>query len=236
MLSGASFELAGCMLHGVMSTRGSNLAFFAAGALYTVYAAGLPTIAARLGAPPQALGSYTFSALIMVVMTLMVWRLSMRMTDAEEAALTEAERRRKQAEAATQAKSTFVAIVSHELRTPMTAILAGASALKSEASPSARSHGALIAEAGGMMRTLLNDLLDMSKIEAGKLTVETIPFDARALVLQALQFWRAEAQRKGLRLSVRGVRHQRNQVHRSGRRHAYPQGWGWRSPVLHGRR
>ena len=49
-----------------------------------------------------------------------------------------------------------------------------------------------------MMLSLLNDLLDMSKIEAGRLTIEEVPYDIQALVEATLQFWSAQARKKGV--------------------------------------
>ena len=76
---------------------------------------------------------------------------------------------RRAAEAQTAAKSAFIAMVSHELRTPINAILTGAESLERD-----RPDAALIADAGLMMRGLLNDLLDLSKIEAGRMSVEVV--------------------------------------------------------------
>ena len=53
-----------------------------------------------------------------------------------------------------------------------------------------------------MMRSLLNDLLDMSKIEAGRLSIEEVPYDLQALVEDTLQFWSAEARKKGVSLRL----------------------------------
>jgi len=114
---------------------------------------------------------------------------------------------REQAQSASAAKSTFIATVSHELRTPIGAIQAGALELERVvADPVQRRHAALIVDAGRMMRTLLDDLLDMSKVEAGRMSVETIAFDVRSVVVDTVRFWQAEARKKGLRLTLTGAR------------------------------
>lgn len=119
----------------------------------------------------------------------------------------ELDRRRREAESATAAKSTFIAVVSHELRTPISAILAAASQLERViADPAAKSNARMISDAGDMMRTLLNDLLDTAKLEAGRMSVEEIPFDLRQLILDQVRLWRAEARKKGVRLRLRGSR------------------------------
>ena len=119
----------------------------------------------------------------------------------------EAEEARGAAEASTAAKSSFVATVSHELRTPLSGILAGASELSAVA-PDAkcRNNASLIVQAAEMMRSLLNDLLDLSKIEAGRMSVETVQFDLRGTILETVQFWRPELRRKNLYLHLKGAR------------------------------
>jgi CheY-like chemotaxis protein/nitrogen-specific signal transduction histidine kinase len=114
---------------------------------------------------------------------------------------------RRRAEAATAAKSAFVAMVSHELRTPISGILAGAAELETAAADTTgRANAALITDSGRMMRTLLNDLLDLSKIEAGRMTVESTEFDLRRTLVGAVRFWRPETRRRGLKLRVHGAR------------------------------
>ena len=111
---------------------------------------------------------------------------------------------RRAAEAQTAAKSAFIAMVSHELRTPINAIVNGAATLEG-AGDADRSTAALIADAGLMMRAQLNDLLDLSKIEAGRMGVEVVDHDLRALISNTVRFWRNTAKAKGLRLTLRGA-------------------------------
>ncbi|HTQ06608.1 MAG TPA: CHASE domain-containing protein [Polyangiaceae bacterium] len=87
------------------------------------------------------------------------------------------------AEAANRTKSAFLANMSHELRTPMHAVLAYAR-LALEAKLGPREHGFVlrIVESGERLLALLNDLLDLSKLEAGKVRVELAPHDLEALV------------------------------------------------------
>jgi len=204
---GAAFGLAGCVLHGVMTTRGSPRAYAAVMAPYVIYAAGMPAMAFQLGLPTPAIVNLAYASGMTLLLSAMMWKASGRMMAAEEAALALAREERGRAEVATAAKTAFVSTVSHELRTPMSAILAGAAALEARADGPSRGHAALISDAGGMMRKLLDDLLDLSKIEAGKLDVETIPFEARALVVRTLSFWRAQARDKGVRLRLEGARY-----------------------------
>jgi signal transduction histidine kinase/CheY-like chemotaxis protein len=206
MLGCAGFALAGCILLAVTTTQGSRLALAASLAPYVVYAAGLPFVAHALGASASGIVNLALSICAVVFLSLVVWLQSERSLLGEARALAEAERRRAEAEAATAAKSAFVATVSHELRTPISAILAGAEACRAGAQGAARRQAELILDAAGMMRVLLNDLLDLAKIEAGRLSVEQIPFDLRKLLAQTAWFWRSDAQARGLRLSIEGAR------------------------------
>jgi CheY-like chemotaxis protein len=128
---------------------------------------------------------------------MLAWRQFARMLSGEQAA-------REAAESATEAKSAFIAMISHELRTPISAILAGSADLESDIDPRRRSNGALIGESARMMRTLLNDLLDLSKLEVGKMAVETIAYDVDAIMRDTAEFWSEPARRKGLELRLLG--------------------------------
>ena len=129
-----------------------------------------------------------------------------KLAESEQRAHRESERRRREAEAAAGGKSVFVASVSHDLRTPLSAILTGAQELElSAASPAAREHAALIGEAGQMMKSLLNDLLDHAKLEAGRMEVEARTFNLRQVLARTLRLWQHEAAEQGLRLRLEGA-------------------------------
>src|SRR5690606_1151305 len=102
----------------------------------------------------------------------------------------DSERRRREAEAAVRGKSAFVAAVSHDLRTPLSAILTGAHELEQNArNPSSRETAALIGEAGRMMKSLLDDLLDHAKLEAGRMEVEARAFNLRQVLARTIRLW-----------------------------------------------
>jgi PAS domain S-box-containing protein len=116
---------------------------------------------------------------------------------AEEALRTGRDRARE----ASRAKSDFIAVMSHEVRTPLNAILGSVEVLRGQARDreSAELIG-LIDDAGRGLLTIVNDLLDVSRIEAGKIELVTQPTDMINLVSRTVDFWRPEAARKGLQI------------------------------------
>jgi PAS domain S-box-containing protein len=116
----------------------------------------------------------------------------------------ELRRAKDSAEAATRAKSEFLANMSHELRTPLNGVLGYAQLLQRDRSLSAGQREALdaISKCGSQLLDLINDVLDLSKIEAGRLDIHEGPTDLAKLVAD-LRFVVAEAaDRKGLRLTT----------------------------------
>ncbi|WP_243313408.1 response regulator [Fundidesulfovibrio agrisoli] len=106
-----------------------------------------------------------------------------------------------EAEAANRAKSAFLANMSHELRTPMNGILGMAElALMSTSEPGVLEYIQLLKESAKSLLHIINDILDLSKIEAGKAELECAPFRLRALLTAALKPLELTAQVKGLRL------------------------------------
>ena len=109
-----------------------------------------------------------------------------------------------QAEEASQAKSEFLANMSHEIRTPLNAILGMLSLLRdSSLSPAQRDYVTTARSSGGALLEVLNDILDISKIEAGMLQVETAPFVLHECLQGAMGIVRSKAEGKGLALQSR---------------------------------
>jgi signal transduction histidine kinase len=101
---------------------------------------------------------------------------------AREILMLDLERAVAEAEAANAAKSTFLATMSHEIRTPLNGVLGMALAMASgRLEPLQRDHLTVIQESGRALLTILNDILDLSKIEAGKLELESLAFDLAAV-------------------------------------------------------
>jgi PAS domain S-box-containing protein len=104
------------------------------------------------------------------------------------------------AESANQAKSAFLANMSHEIRTPLNAILGFSSMLGRDpgAKPSQKEKLAVINKSGEHLLTMINDILDLSKIEAGRIELEENPFDLVALLREISAMIQSRAGEKGL--------------------------------------
>ena len=113
-----------------------------------------------------------------------------------------------QAQAASRAKSAFLANMSHEMRTPLNAILGFAQLLDREGvevSAAHREYLHTILRSGQHMLALINDILDMAKIEAGRMSVRTAPFDLAALLMQTQALFQLQARERRVLLSVRAT-------------------------------
>jgi len=110
---------------------------------------------------------------------------------------------REAAEAASQAKSEFLATVSHELRTPLNGILGFTQLLEdSQLDEADREYVRFITTAGEALLGIISDLLDFSRIEAGRLTLEYSTFAMPALLQESLELIRPRAREKGLELEL----------------------------------
>ncbi len=106
------------------------------------------------------------------------------------------------AEAANKAKSVFLANMSHELRTPMNAILGFSAMMRREPqlTESQRENLDIINRSGEHLLTLIDDVLEIAKIEAGRIQLENAPFDLGTMVRDVADMMRLRAQQKGLHL------------------------------------
>ncbi|MBA4209943.1 MAG: hypothetical protein C0454_10480 [Parvibaculum sp.] len=126
---------------------------------------------------------------------------------ADVTALRERERElkkaRKEAEAANEAKSAFLANISHEIRTPLNGILGMAQLMAaSDLTPEQRDQLDTILDSGKTLMAILNDVLDLSKIEAGKFDISPIDNDLGHLLRRLEKLWAPRAMEKGLALTL----------------------------------
>lgn len=146
-------------------------------------------------ATPLAWLIYAALSSILAILWLRAWRSRVDQRHAFEFA----EAQRRNAEQLAAAKSGFLATMSHEIRTPMTGVLGMAELLR-ETPLDARQRGyaEAISRSGELMLRLVNDSLDLARIEAGKLELERRPFDPRALMQEVAAIGDPLAARKGL--------------------------------------
>jgi len=117
--------------------------------------------------------------------------------------LVEVEAARDAAEAATRAKSEFLANMSHEIRTPLNGILGMAQALESrQLDEATRNMVSIISESGGTLMAILNDVLDLSKIEAGRLDVSATDTGLLQTLQQVDRLFQTAAREKGVTLTL----------------------------------
>ncbi|WP_372707742.1 ATP-binding protein [Brevundimonas sp.] len=118
--------------------------------------------------------------------------------------IQELEAARDKANAASEAKSTFLGVISHELRTPMNGVLGAAQLLgATRLEATQREYLSIIRNSGDNLLSLLNDILDMTKIEAGKMTFEVVDVSLDELHKRITGPFQAQAEAKGLTFITR---------------------------------
>jgi signal transduction histidine kinase/ActR/RegA family two-component response regulator len=131
---------------------------------------------------------------LITIMGLLVWQLRVGL---------ELRAARHRAEAANRAKSEFLANMSHEIRTPLNGVLAMADMLsRAKLSPRDRELADIIRNSGETLEKLLSDILDLARVEAGRMELDEEPFHLGDLVRAVAQLSHLKAQEKGLELSV----------------------------------
>ncbi|WP_413583229.1 histidine kinase dimerization/phospho-acceptor domain-containing protein [Bdellovibrio sp. HCB288] len=129
---------------------------------------------------------------------LCTWGINQDITELKKAEL-ELISMKDEAEKSSLAKSQFLAHMSHEIRTPMNAIMGMAELLKeTKLDPDQRYYLTIFQKASDVLMTLINDILDLSKIEAGEVSIENIFFDLRKMMTDVQEIMRPRAQLKGV--------------------------------------
>lgn len=201
----AAMLLSSGAIYAVVNAPRSNLVLALSIAPQFLYLGATPFFMLAWGASPAFCTAMATGIAVFVAYCLSVWRQMERARTSEAAARLDADRRRVEAEAAMNGRSAFLAAVGHDLRTPIGAIMSGAMEIERTADGASRAQARLIADAGVMMKALLDDLLDHAKLEAGRMTVDAVDFDLRALTCQTLQLWQGPVRAKGLRLRLEGA-------------------------------
>ncbi|WP_241244711.1 hybrid sensor histidine kinase/response regulator [Burkholderia ambifaria] len=110
---------------------------------------------------------------------------------------------RQAADQANRAKSVFLATMSHEIRTPLNAVIGNLELMKRGTLPDVQRRRLALADSSSTaLLHIVNDVLDLSKVEAGQLHVDAVPFDCVTLLREVVESFRPLAEKKGLRLSA----------------------------------
>jgi signal transduction histidine kinase/CheY-like chemotaxis protein len=188
------------LIGGASQAFRSRLAFVAFTGPVSLAMVAAPILAPRFSGAQQML---TVAGLLACVAY--AWVLARRNLEAARTladATADLARQKQAAEAANLAKTAFLAMMSHEIRTPMNGVLGMAHALEDTGLDARQADyvRTLIRSGDGLM-SILDDVLDLARIETHNLAVAAEPFDLRSLVLKAQGLWRAAAVDKGLSLS-----------------------------------
>ncbi len=199
----AMVQIAGGLLHVSLHMHHARPILISAVAPHGTYFLSLPIITAIVTGDWRvllvALGCLLYMSHLVVAV-----RQSSTTTGALRAANDAAQEARQRAEVASAAKSDFLAVISHEIRTPMNAVISAANLLRRTRLDGAqREHVSMLVDAGDVLMGLLNDVLDVSKIEAGKMELEVADMDVRARLTALRRLWEPRAMANGVRLVVR---------------------------------
>jgi signal transduction histidine kinase/DNA-binding response OmpR family regulator len=156
-------------------------------------------------------GLYVFLSVIVAILLVIAWAVILRVIilkrrvieqiDVIRRQLAEAGRLKEKAEAASRAKSDFLANMSHEIRTPLNGIIGMTELAMSSSGMEQHEYHNLIKSSGEALLVILNDILDYSKIEAGKVTLESVDFSLEDVIGTSIKSIAPSAHKKGLELT-----------------------------------
>jgi len=207
-IAAAVFSGCAITLNNAIMTRGSRLHAMILVGPSTLFLMLLPVAAALMGYHLGLLGSVLLAigaaayVVFIVILATTLHRESQRLQALLAELATERDQARAAkltAETASLAKGDFLAIMSHEIRTPLNGVLGMAQAMENAPlSRAQRERLDVIRESGESLLAILNDVLDLSKIEAGKLELEVAPFELEGLARGAHAAFSGVARAKGL--------------------------------------
>jgi signal transduction histidine kinase/CheY-like chemotaxis protein len=154
---------------------------------------------------------YVFLSAVVAILLVIAWAVILRVVilkrrvteqiDVIRRQLAEADRLKEKAESASRAKSDFLANMSHEIRTPLNGIIGMTELAMSSSGMEQHEYHALIKSSGEALLVILNDILDYSKIEAGKVTLESVDFSLEEVIGTSIKSIAPSAHKKGLELT-----------------------------------
>ena len=201
-IAASTMFLCGMLVQLVVSSLGAGRLF---------WASATPVIAYLILVPPLALWDVNLKrglvvsacAILLVAYMTVLWFGQQRALAEIRESRLRAEAARREAEAASQAKTDFLATMSHELRTPMNAVLGAADLLgRTNLTQEQQGHVTILADGGAILMHVLNDVLDLAKIEAGKLSIDPSRTDVHDFVRRCAALWTPRADDKQLEFSL----------------------------------
>ncbi len=203
-IAAATMFLCGMLVQLVVSSLGAGRLFWASATPLVGYLVFVPPFAFGADRLAEGLAVVSCAVLLVFYMTVL-WVGQQKALDEIRHSRLQAVQARRDAEAASQAKTDFLATMSHELRTPMNAVLGAADLLgRTPLDEEQRGHLAMLADGGAILMHVLNDVLDLAKIEAGKLSIDPVRTDIHDFVRRCAALWapRADDKRIGFSVSI----------------------------------